>query len=75
MEIKNYIETYLADADEGLDALASRAGLGRMSIYRAKSGKGCLSMATVRKLVEAVGKPLVILPSQRSSEPPNATLS
>jgi probable addiction module antidote protein len=60
---------YKAALDAGHVAFAREAGLGRESLYKALSGEGNPSLATILKVTAALGIQLHAQPSQARSAP------
>lgn len=61
MKLKEYIQTHMSVSGERPDSLAEKAGVSRASFFRAKGGWD-VRYGIIQQIVDAVGKPLTILP-------------
>lgn len=65
--LQDYINGYLSESKKSPDKLAEESDLSRITIFRAKRGEDLL-MSNARKIVNAVGKPLIIHPEVQENQ-------
>lgn len=66
MKLHEYIKAHITDSGDKPDALAEKAGVSRASFFRAK-GDFDVRYSIMQQIVDAVGKPLTILPGERGA--------